>query len=75
VQRNKPRVVAKNYSQLPEIDFNAVFAPVTHLDTVRALIILAAHKGWLLYHLNEKSAFSYGGVEGRSLCRAAISFC
>ena len=61
--RNKPRVVAKNYSQLPEIDFNAVFAPVTHLDTVRALIVLAARKGWFLYQLNEKSAFLNGELK------------
>ena len=49
VQRKKARLVAKGYAQQPGIDFQETFAPVARLDTVRALIALAAQKGWLLY--------------------------
>ncbi|BBG97058.1 hypothetical protein Prudu_006062 [Prunus dulcis] len=44
VQKNKARLVAKGYSQKPGIDFNETFAPVARLDTVRALVALAAQK-------------------------------
>ena len=57
VQRNKTRLVAKGYAQQPDIYFRETFAPVACVDTVRALIGLAAQKGWLLYQLDVKSAF------------------
>jgi hypothetical protein len=49
VQRNNARLVAKGYSQQPGVDFHETFSPVARLDIVRALISLAAQKGWLLY--------------------------
>ena len=57
IQRNKARLVAKGYSQQPGIDFHETFAPVARLDTIRALISLAAQKSWFLYQLDVKSAF------------------
>ena len=44
VQRNKARLVAKGYSQQLRVDFHETFAPVACLDTLRALISLAAQK-------------------------------
>jgi uncharacterized pyridoxal phosphate-containing UPF0001 family protein len=63
IQRNKARLVAKRYSQQHGVDFHETFAPVTHLDTVRALISLATQTGWLLYQLNVKSAFLNGELK------------
>jgi len=63
VQRNKVRLVAKGYSQQLRVDFHETFAPVARLDTVRALISLAAQKGWLLYQLDVKSAFLNGELK------------
>jgi hypothetical protein len=63
VQRNKARLVAKGYPQQPRVDFHETFAPVARLDTVRALISLAAQKGWLLYQLDVKSAFLNGELK------------
>ena len=62
VQRHKARLVAKGYLQQAGVDFNETFAPVSRLDTVRVLIALAAHKGWLLYKLDVKSAFLNGDL-------------
>jgi hypothetical protein len=63
VQRNKARLVAKGYSQQPIVDFHETFASVARLDTVRALISLAAQKGWLLYQLDVKLAFLNGELK------------
>ena len=60
IQRNKARLVAKGYSQQPGVDFHETFAPVARLDTIRALISLAAQKSWFLYQLDVKSAFLNG---------------
>ncbi|GJV21584.1 retrovirus-related pol polyprotein from transposon TNT 1-94 [Tanacetum coccineum] len=63
VQRNKARLVAKGYSQQPGIDYDETFAPVSRMDTVRAIISLAGQKGWLLYQVDVKSAFLNGELK------------
>ena len=42
--KNKVRLVAKGYSQQPGVDFHETFALEARLDTMRALISLAAQK-------------------------------
>ena len=63
MKRNKARLVAKGYTQQPGIDFNETFAPVARLDTIRAIIAMAAQKGWSLYQLDVKSAFLNGELK------------
>ncbi|CAL2249531.1 unnamed protein product [Prunus armeniaca] len=52
IQKHKARLIAKGYSQQPGIDFNETFAPVARLDTIRALVALAAQKKWKIYQLD-----------------------
>ncbi|KAL5731634.1 hypothetical protein ACHQM5_004343 [Ranunculus cassubicifolius] len=63
IQKHKARLVAKGYSQQPGIDYNETFAHVARHDTIRALIALAAQKGWKLYQLDVKSAFLNGELK------------
>jgi hypothetical protein len=63
VQRNKARLVTKGYSQQLGVDFHETFAHVACLDTIRALISLAAQNGWLLYQLDVKLAFLNGQLK------------
>jgi transposase InsO family protein len=63
IQKHKARLVAKGYSQQPGVDYNETFAPVARLDTIRALIALAAQKRWSIYQLDVKSAFLNGVLE------------
>lgn len=60
VVRHKAQLVAKGYVQQAGVDFEEVFAPVARLDSVRALVAVAAHEGWEVHHLDVKSAFLNG---------------
>jgi hypothetical protein len=45
------------------IDVDEVFAPVARMDSVRALLALAATRGCNVHHLDVKSAFLNGELE------------
>jgi hypothetical protein len=68
IVKHKARLVAKGYAQKAGIDFDEVFAPVARLDSVRLLLVIAAQEGWMVHHLNVKSTFLNGELEGRSVC-------
>jgi hypothetical protein len=57
VVKHKARLVAKGYVQKAGMDFDEVFAPVARLDSVRLLLTLAAQEGWIVHHMDVKSAF------------------
>ncbi|KAL0311966.1 UNVERIFIED_CONTAM: Copia protein [Sesamum radiatum] len=63
IQKHKARLVAKGYSQLSGIDYNETFAPVARLDTIRALVAIAANKKWEIYQMDIKSAFLNGYID------------
>jgi hypothetical protein len=54
--------VAKGYVQRAGIDFDEVFAPVSRLESVRFILAIAAHYGWMVHHLDVKSAFLNGDL-------------
>jgi hypothetical protein len=63
IVKNKARLVAKGYVQREGVDFEEVFAQVTRLDSVGLLLALAAQEGWLVHHLDVKSAFWNGELK------------
>jgi hypothetical protein len=60
--RNKARLVAQDFSQVEGLDFGETFAPVTHLEAIRILLIFATSKGFKLYQMDAKSAFLNGFI-------------
>lgn len=62
VVKHKARLVVKGYAQRQGVYFDEVFAPVARMETVRVLITLAAHAGWLVHHMDVKSAFLNGDL-------------
>ncbi|MCH98729.1 hypothetical protein A2U01_0019735, partial [Trifolium medium] len=60
VDKYKERLVARGCDQRYGIDYTEIFASVRRLDTVRMIIVIAAHRGWVLYQLDVKYAFLYG---------------
>ncbi|GJU95620.1 retrovirus-related pol polyprotein from transposon TNT 1-94 [Tanacetum coccineum] len=57
VIHNKSRLVAKGYAQKEGIDFEESFAPVARLEAVRLFIAYAAHKSFIVYQMDVKTAF------------------
>ena len=62
VTKFKARLITKGYVQRQGIDFDEVFAPVARLESVRLLLALAASEGWLVHHMDVKSAFLNGDL-------------
>nr|GFB29225.1 retrovirus-related Pol polyprotein from transposon TNT 1-94 [Tanacetum cinerariifolium] len=57
VIRNKAQLVAKGYAQEEGIDFEESFTPVARVEAVRIFIAYAAHKSFLIYQMDVKTAF------------------
>lgn len=62
IVKYKARLVAKGYVQKKGVDYEEVFAPVAHLETVRLLLGLSAKEGWEVHHLDIKAAFLNGDL-------------
>ena len=58
LERFKARLVAKGYTQSYGIDYFETFAPMTKLNTVKILIVLAPKYGWDILQFDVKNAFS-----------------
>ena len=62
VRRYKARLVAKGYAQTYGIDIKETFSPIAKMATIRAVIALAASKGWILHQMDVKNAFLHGDL-------------
>ncbi|KAJ8127933.1 hypothetical protein O1611_g5703 [Lasiodiplodia mahajangana] len=64
VLRYKARWVARGFEQTHGIDFQETFASVIRQKTYRTLFALAAREDWDVDHLDVKTAFLYGDIDG-----------
>ncbi|GKA57601.1 putative ribonuclease H-like domain-containing protein, partial [Tanacetum coccineum] len=63
VIRNKARLVAQGYTQEEGIDYDEVFAPVARIEAIRLFLAYASFKDFVVYQMDEKSAFLYGKIK------------
>lgn len=61
--RYKAQLVAKEFTQIEEIDFQETFSPVTRYETIRFLLAHAALKNWEIEAMDIKTAFLYGELD------------
>lgn len=60
IERHKARLVFKGYKQQYGRDYEETFAPVTRMETVSAVLSIAAQNKWKVYQMDVKSAFLNG---------------
>ncbi|MCO5603379.1 hypothetical protein L7F22_057529 [Adiantum nelumboides] len=63
VSRYKARLVAKGYAETYGIHYEETFALVAKMTTVRAIIVVAAAKGWILHQMDVKDAFLHDDLQ------------
>jgi Reverse transcriptase (RNA-dependent DNA polymerase) len=50
-------LVAKGFMQIPSIDYNETFSPITHFESLRLLLALAALEDWEIHQMDIKLVF------------------
>eukprot|EP00253_Pinus_taeda_P029485 PITA_29485 len=60
IERHKARLVVKGYKQQYGRDYEETFAPVARMETVRAVLSIAAQNKWEVYQMDVKSTFLNG---------------
>ncbi|GJW59569.1 retrovirus-related pol polyprotein from transposon TNT 1-94 [Tanacetum coccineum] len=57
VIKNKTRLVVRGYRQEEGIDFEESFAPVARMEAIRIFLAYAAHKSFIVFQMDVKTAF------------------
>nr|GEX41204.1 hypothetical protein [Tanacetum cinerariifolium] len=60
VIRNKARLVAVGYSKQKGIDYDETFVPVAQIKAIRLFLAYAAHKDFIVFQMDVKTAFLNG---------------
>jgi hypothetical protein len=63
VSRYKTRLVTKGYAQSYGMDYEETYSPVAKMIIVRAMIVMAATKGWSLHQIDVKNVFLHGNLQ------------
>ena len=54
--------MVKGYAQRQGKDYDEIFAPVARIETIRIILAISVQFGWLVYHLDVKTAFLNGEI-------------
>ncbi|GJY87549.1 putative ribonuclease H-like domain-containing protein [Tanacetum coccineum] len=63
VIRNKSRLVVRGYRQEEGIDFEESFALVARMEAIRIFLAYAAHKSFIVFQMDVKTAFLHGTLK------------
>nr|GFC32759.1 retrovirus-related Pol polyprotein from transposon TNT 1-94 [Tanacetum cinerariifolium] len=63
VNRNKSRLVVRGYRQEEGLDFEESFAPVARMEAIRIFLAYAAHKSFIVFQMDVKTAFLHGSLK------------
>jgi len=62
MSRYKARLVTKGYAQTYGIDYKETYSLAAKMTTIRAIIVMAATKGWSLHQMDVNNAFLHGDL-------------
>ena len=63
IDKCKARLVARGFTQTHGVDYEATFALVAKINTIRVLLSLAANLDWHLQQYDVKNAFLHGDLK------------
>nr|GEX56266.1 hypothetical protein [Tanacetum cinerariifolium] len=63
VKGNKARLVAHGHTQKEGIDYEEFFALVARMEAIRLFIEYTSFMGFMVYQMDDKSAFLYGTIK------------
>ena len=72
INRYKCRCVVKGFSMVKGVDFDKTFAPCAKLASVRMIISIAVHYGWMVIHADVPNAFLNGDVQKLVLVKLPV---
>jgi Reverse transcriptase (RNA-dependent DNA polymerase) len=70
----KARLVAQGYSQVEGIDFNELFSPVVHFESVRLILALSALEDYYCVSVDVHNAYLYGKLDEKIYLRQPEGF-
>jgi len=74
LKSSKPRLVAKDFPQIEDIDYKEAFSLVVRFTSIRLLLALVAHLDFELFQMDVKTAFFNGNLEEDIYMDQAIGF-
>jgi hypothetical protein len=74
VVRNKPRLVAQDYTQVEGLDFGETYAPVARLKVIRILLACACAHNIKLYQIDVNSVFLNGYINEEVYVEQPLGF-
>lgn len=63
IERYKARLVARGFDQKFSTDYDEIFCPVVHLESLRTLIALSTQSEMELHHVDVAMAFLNGSLQ------------
>jgi Reverse transcriptase (RNA-dependent DNA polymerase) len=72
--RKKARLVAQGFSQVEGIDFNELFSPVVHFESVQLILALSALEDYYCVGVDVRNAYLYGKLDEEIYMRQPEGF-
>ena len=74
IQRYKARLVARGFSQQPDVDFTETYSPVTRLTSVRTVLAIANQLDMDIHQMDVQTAFLNGKLEQEIYMKQPVGF-